>query len=106
VTDPTPTNSNEEPKAWRKQIYVGLPLTSRAKWLTIKVLYILFCIAGVVGVLKFTDGTAKAIGLTVMAFFVGGLIELFALRYDKYRAEWEMANSGEEPEGEASQPTP
>lgn len=46
--------------------------------------------------LLFADGIVFVIGLTVMAFFVGGLFELFALRYDSYRNEWELAN-GEDP---------
>ena len=98
MTSPTPTGSNEDRRALRKRLYGGRPLTSRAKWITLKILSVLFCIVGVVGVLKFTDGIAKAIGLTIMAFFVGGLIELFTSRYDDYRAEWEMANREEEPE--------
>jgi hypothetical protein len=40
-----------------------------------------------------------AIGLTVMAFFVGGLFEVFFFsKYRTYRKEWEAANnlSGED----------
>jgi len=70
----------------------GKPLTSRAKWLTIKVMYVLGCVAGVAAVLVFTNGVVLAIGLTVMAFFVGGIFELFTLRYQDYREEWEQAN--------------
>lgn len=73
----------------------GKPLTSRSKWLTIKVLYFLGCIAGVVAVLVFTSGIWLAIGLTVMAAFVGGLFELFALSYGDYRRDWEVANSSD-----------
>jgi hypothetical protein len=80
-------------KALRTRLYAGRPLTSRAKWLTIKTVYVLACIAGVAAVLIFTEGIVLAIGLTVMAFFVGGLFELFALRYEDYRREWELANS-------------
>lgn len=74
------------------QRFQGKRLTSRAKWLTIKVVYVLACIAGVIAVLMFTHGFVLAIGLTVMAFFVGGLLELFALRYEDYREEWGLAN--------------
>jgi hypothetical protein len=79
-------------KALRTRLYAGRSLTSRAKWLVIKAAYVLACIAGVAAVLIFTDGIVLAIGLTVMAFFVGGLFELFALRYEDYRREWELAN--------------
>lgn len=74
----------------------GKPLTSRTKWLTIKVMYILGCVAGVAAVLVFASGVVLAIGLTVMAFFFGGLFELFALRYQDYHEEWEQANNGSE----------
>lgn len=87
------TTPNAGQKARRTRLYAGRPLTSRAKWLAMKMAYILACIAGVVAVLIFTDGIALAIGLTVMALFVGGLFELFALRYDDYREEWEEANA-------------
>jgi membrane protein YdbS with pleckstrin-like domain len=73
----------------------GKPLTSRAKWLTLKVAYILACVIGVVVVLMFTHGLVLAVGLTVMAFFAGGLLELFALRYRDYHKEWELANGGD-----------
>jgi len=73
----------------------GKPLTSRAKWLTIKVLYVLGCVAGVAAVVVFTSGAVLAVGLTVMAFFIGGIFELFALRYQDYREEWEQANNSE-----------
>jgi fatty acid desaturase len=70
----------------------GRPLTSRAKWLTISVVYILLCVVGVVAVLVLTSGLVLAIGLTVMAFFVGQLVDLVDLRYEDYRAEWDAAN--------------
>jgi hypothetical protein len=82
-------------KALRTRLYAGKPLTSRAKWLIMKIAYVLACLAGVAAVLTFADGVILAIGLTVMAFFVGGIFELFALRYDDYRREWELANGGE-----------
>jgi hypothetical protein len=74
----------------------GKPLTSRTKWLTIKVMYVLGCVAGVAAVLVFASGVVLAIGLTVMAFFVGGIFELFALRYQDYCEDWEQANKGSE----------
>jgi uncharacterized membrane protein len=74
----------------------GKPLTSRTKWMTIKVAYVLGCAVGVVAVLALTSGVVLAIGLTVMAFFVGGLFELFSLTYQAYREEWELANNGSE----------
>ena len=80
-------------KALRTRLYAGRPLTSRAKWLTIKTVYVLACIAGVAPVLISTSGIVLAIGVTLMAFFVGGLFELFVLRYEDYRREWELANS-------------
>ncbi len=73
----------------------GKQLTSRTKWLTIKVLYVLGCVAGVAVVVVFTSGAVLAVGLTVMAFFIGGIFELFALRYHDYREEWEQANNSE-----------
>lgn len=93
MNEPAHSASPAGRKALRTRLYAGRPLTSRVKWLTIKVTYILACIAGVAAVLIFTDGIVLAIGLTVMAFFVGGLFELFALRYADYRKEWELANS-------------
>jgi membrane protein YdbS with pleckstrin-like domain len=74
----------------------GKPLTSRAKWLTIKVIYVLGCVVGVAAVLAFASGVVLAIGLTVMAFFIGGIFELFALRYRDYREDWDQANRGSE----------
>lgn len=74
----------------------GKPLTSRSKWLTIKVMYVIGCVAGVAAVLVFASGVVLAIGLTVMAFFVGGIFELFALRYQDYREDWEQANGKSE----------
>jgi hypothetical protein len=74
----------------------GKPLTSRTKWLTIKVMYVIGCVAGVAAVLAFASGVVLAIGLTVMAFFVGGIFELFALRYQDYREDWEQANGKSE----------
>jgi len=80
----------------------GKPLTSRAKWLTIKLMYVLGCAAGLAAVLVFARGVVLAIGLTVVAFFIGGLFELFALRYQDYREEWEQANNGSGPDVPAS----
>jgi len=73
----------------------GKPLTSRTKWLTLKAAYVLACVVGVIAVLMLTHGLILAIGLTVMAFFLGGLLELFSLRYRDYRKEWELANSAD-----------
>ena len=97
----TPPDSGGQ--ARRSRLYAGRPLTSRAKWLAMKVAYVLACVVGVTAVLMFTDGIVLAIGLTIMAFFVGGLFELFALRYGDYRREWETAN---QPSGEDGQANP
>jgi len=61
------------------------------------VAYVLACVVGVLIVLMFTHGAILAIGLTVMAFFVGGFLELFSLRYETYQREWELANVPEPP---------
>jgi hypothetical protein len=56
--------------------------------------YVLACAVGVILVLQFTEGVWLAIGLTVIAFFVGHIPELFVeFRYSKYREEWELANN-------------
>lgn len=94
MNEPGQTGTSTGRQSVRTRLYAGRPLTSRAKWLVIKTAYVLACIVGVAAVLILTDGLAMAIGLTVMAFFVGGLFELFALRYDHYRKEWEVANVG------------
>jgi hypothetical protein len=60
--------------------------------------YLLACAAGAIAVLEFTHGIWLAIGLTVAAFFVGHIPELFLeFRYSTYRDEWELANSPSEP---------
>lgn len=71
-------------------------MTSHTKWLTIKVMYVLGCVVGVVAVLMFASGVVLAIGLTIVAFFIGGIFELFTLRYQDYREDWEQANSESE----------
>ena len=76
----------------KPQRFHGKPLTSRTQWLAIKGAYIIGCAAGVVAVLMFTHGFVLAIGLTIMAFFVGGFLEFFALRYSDYLDEWKQAN--------------
>lgn len=86
------TSESGDTPSWKIRRLKGRPLTSRTKWLTIKVAYVLACIAGVIAVLMFTHGFVLAIGLTIMAFFVGGFLELFALRYSDYLDEWEQAN--------------
>lgn len=93
-------------QALRTRLYYGRPLTSRTKWVALKVSCVLGCVAGVAAVLLFADGIVFVIGLTVMAFFVGGLVELFALRYDSYRKEWELANGADSREGKTSSEPP
>ena len=87
-------------KALRTRLYAGRPLVSRARWAAIKTVYVLTCIAGVVVVLTLTDGIVFAIGLTVMAFLVGGFFELLALKYADYRKEWELSNGEDAPQAE------
>jgi fatty acid desaturase len=89
------TNKSDGVSRWKIRRLQGRPLTSRSKWLAIKVGYVLACIAGVIAVVLFTHGIVLAIGLTVMAFFVGGFLELFALRYGDYLDEWNQANPAE-----------
>lgn len=86
------TSNSLNKQGWKLRRLQGKPLTSRTKWLAIKTTYILACVLGVIAVFMFTHGLVLAIGLTVMAFFVGGFIELFALRYKDYRDEWEQIN--------------
>jgi len=58
-----------------------------------QVAYIAACIAVFIVVLRFADGIWLAIGLTVVAFFAGGIFEvLIDFRYGNYRKEWELAN--------------
>ncbi|MDQ3724802.1 MAG: hypothetical protein M3335_02745 [Actinomycetota bacterium] len=87
-----PDNTAPNEKPLRTRLYYGRPLTSKAKWVGFKILYVLFCAIGVVAVLMFTEGIVQAVGLTIMAFFVGGLFEVFTMRYDNYRREWELVN--------------
>jgi hypothetical protein len=87
-----PDDTASSGKPLRTRLYYGRPLTSKAKWVGFKILYVLFCVIGVVVVLVFTEGIVQAIGLTIMAFFVGGLFEVFTMRYDNYRREWELVN--------------
>lgn len=72
----------------------GKPLTSRRKWIGITLIYVAGCVVGAFLVLTFLSGVALAIGLTIVAFFAGGLFELFGERYSNYRKEWEAANPG------------
>lgn len=89
------THKLPDKQSWKLRRLRGRPLTSRSKWLAIKAAYVLACVVGVVVVLMFTHGAVLAIGLTVMAFFVGGFLELFSLRYEDYQREWELANRPE-----------
>jgi hypothetical protein len=87
-----PASKSRDESSWKLRRLQGRPLTSRGKWLTIKAIYIVACIVGVIAVLMFTHGLVLAIGLAIMAFFIGGFLELFALRYDDYQGEWKQAN--------------
>lgn len=71
----------------------GKPLRPRPVWLLGPMAYVLACVAGAILVLEFTEGIWLAIGLTVVAFFLGHTPELFIVfKYTKYREEWELAN--------------
>lgn len=96
----SPVDPDRDPggtQSWKIRWLQGRPLNSRTKWLAIKMVYVLACVLGVIAVFIFTHGVVLAIGLTVMAFFVGGFIELFALRYSDYLDEWKQANPSDNP---------
>jgi hypothetical protein len=74
----------------------GKKLTSRRTWLLWKVLYVGFCLTGTAAVLFFADGILLIGGVIAMAFFVGGLYEVFFhTSYDGYEADWRATNDGE-----------
>jgi magnesium-transporting ATPase (P-type) len=89
--------SSEQFEEMRER-FQGTPLEPRAKWILKQIVFILVCIGALIAVIVFADGIWLAIGLTVVAFFVGMVPELLIdLRYGKYRNEWEMANSASSP---------
>lgn len=77
----------------RRERLRGKRLRPRPVYLLGPMAYVAACVIGVVIVLRFTDGLELAIGLTVAAFFVGHIPELFIeFKYSRYREEWELAN--------------
>ena len=88
----THLSSNERDRDLRRRLR-GKPLTSRIKWMLGQGAYIAGCVVALIAVLRFADGIWRAIGLTVVAFFAGGIFEvLIDFRYGNYRKEWELAN--------------
>jgi fatty acid desaturase len=96
-------SADERDRELRKRLR-GKPLVPRVKWILGQVAYIAACIAALAVVLRFADGIWLAVGLTVVAFFAGGIFEVVTdFRYKNYRQEWELANG---PDLEAEQVSP
>ena len=91
----THLSADERDRELRKRLR-GKPLVPRAKWMLGQAAYIAACVAALVVVLRFADGIWLAVGLTIVAFFAGGIFEVVTdFRYKNYRQEWELANGSD-----------
>jgi hypothetical protein len=88
----THLSADECDRELRKRLR-GRRLVPQTLWMLGQAAYIVACIAAFIAVLRVADGLWLAVGLTVVAFFAGGIFEVLTdFHYSNYRQEWELAN--------------
>jgi hypothetical protein len=87
------TDLSAKDLAQRRERLRSKPLRSWPVYLLGPMAYVVACVVAVILVVQFTEGFWLAIGLTVVAFFVGHIPELFLeFKYSSYREEWKLVN--------------
>jgi len=94
-----PDRSSKDAERRRERLR-GKPLRPWPVYVLGPMAYVVACVVAVFLILQFTEGVWLAIGLTVVAFFMGHIPELLLeFRYSRYRQEWELANGRIDGEG-------
>lgn len=75
----------------RRERLRGKPLKPWLIYVLGPIAYVALCVVAAIAALQFTEGPWLAIALTVVAYFVGHIPELFMEFRYKYREEWELA---------------